>query len=44
VALDDAEIQRRRASAAPFVPRITSGYLSRYARIVGSGSQGAVTT
>ena len=44
VALDDAEIQRRRASAAPFVPRITSGYLFRYARIVGSGSQGAVTT
>ncbi len=44
VALDDAEVQRRKALSKPFVPKVTTGYLSRYARMVTSGSQGAVTT
>ncbi|MBN1862962.1 MAG: dihydroxy-acid dehydratase [Dehalococcoidales bacterium] len=42
VELDDDEIARRLASLAPFEPRVKSGYLRRYAEIVGSASGGAV--
>ena len=40
--LSDDEIQRRRAGLKPFVPRITTGYLKRYAQIVQNAGTGAV--
>lgn len=36
------ELQRRRANFAPLPPRYTRGVLHKYARLVGSASQGAV--
>ena len=42
VELSDAEIARRIAALPPFQPRVTRGYLSRYARLVTSASTGAV--
>jgi dihydroxy-acid dehydratase len=42
VALSDAEIQDRFSKLTPFEPKIKSGYLSRYARMVTSANTGAV--
>jgi dihydroxy-acid dehydratase len=36
------EFNRRRAEAAPFTPKITTGYLKRYAKLVTSAGTGAV--
>ncbi|MDN5344304.1 MAG: dihydroxy-acid dehydratase [Clostridia bacterium] len=38
----EGEISRRRANWQPLPPKITSGYLARYARLVTSGAKGAV--
>ncbi|WP_312701853.1 dihydroxy-acid dehydratase [Sedimentibacter sp.] len=38
----DEELERRRAEWKPREPRITTGYLSRYAALVTSGNRGAV--
>ncbi|RTR06949.1 dihydroxy-acid dehydratase [Halomonas nitroreducens] len=43
VALDDAELARRRAAWQPPAPRYTRGVLAKYARTVSSASTGAVT-
>ena len=40
--VDDAELARRRQTWQPPEPKIKQGYLSRYSRMVSSGSQGAV--
>ena len=40
--VDDAELARRRQTWQPPEPKIKHGYLSRYSRVVSSGSQGAV--
>ncbi len=40
--VDEAELARRRAAWAAPAPRITTGYLARYARMVSSASTGAV--
>ena len=40
--VDDAELARRRETWQPPEPKIKHGYLSRYSRLVSSGSQGAV--
>ena len=42
VDLTDAEISQRMAALAPFEPKIKSGYLSRYSRMVTSANTGAV--
>lgn len=42
VLIPDEEMERRRTSWKPRAPRITSGYLSRYAKLVTSGTKGAV--
>jgi dihydroxy-acid dehydratase len=42
VNLDDAEIGRRREGWKPLPPKVTSGYLARYAKQVGSAASGAV--
>ena len=42
VAVSDEELARRRAAWAPRAPRITTGYLARYAKLVTSGMSGAV--
>jgi dihydroxy-acid dehydratase len=39
--LDEAEIARRRAAAPAWKPRATSGWLKRYALMVGNASSGA---
>ena len=36
------EFNRRRAEATPFIPKITTGYLKRYAKLVTSAGTGAV--
>ena len=38
----EEELAKRKAQWTPRVPRITTGYLSRYAKLVSSGAQGAV--
>jgi len=43
VALDDAELAARRAAWGPPAPRYTVGVLAKYAKLVGSASEGAVT-
>jgi dihydroxy-acid dehydratase len=43
VALSDAEFAERRAAWRPPAPRYTSGVLWKYAKLVGSASEGAVT-
>jgi dihydroxy-acid dehydratase len=43
VAVDDAELERRRAGWKAPEPRYTSGALAKYAKLVGSASKGAVT-
>jgi dihydroxy-acid dehydratase len=40
--VDDAELERRRKEWQPPKPNITSGYVARYAKLVTSGSTGAV--
>ncbi len=40
--VDEAELARRRQTWQPPAPKIKHGYLSRYSRVVSSGSQGAV--
>jgi len=42
ILVSDEEMECRRASWKPRAPRITSGYLSRYAKLVTSGTKGAV--
>lgn len=42
ILVSDEEMERRRAGWKPRAPRITSGYLSRYAKLVTSGTKGAV--
>ena len=43
VSLDDAELAARRAAWVPPAPRYTVGVLAKYARLVGSAAEGAVT-
>ncbi len=40
--VDEEELERRRAEFEPLPPRYTRGVLHKYARLVGSASQGAV--
>ena len=42
VQLSDAELQARRAAWKPLAPRVTTGWLYRYSKMVTSGSRGAV--
>ncbi len=42
VKLSDAEIERRISQLPPFTPKVTTGYLSRYASLVTSANTGAV--
>ncbi len=42
VNLSSEELEKRRAVQQPFTPRITEGYLARYARMVQNASTGAV--
>ena len=43
LAVDDAELERRRAGWSPPSPRYASGALAKYARLVSSADHGAVT-
>ncbi|MDF1522362.1 MAG: dihydroxy-acid dehydratase [Trueperaceae bacterium] len=43
VALDEAELAARRAAWTPPEPRYRTGVLAKYAKLVGSASEGAVT-
>jgi dihydroxy-acid dehydratase len=43
LAVDDAELDRRRSQWIPPAPRYTTGALAKYATLVGSASKGAVT-
>jgi len=40
--LDDKEIEKRRAAWKPITPKITTGYLARYSRLVTSAATGAI--
>jgi dihydroxy-acid dehydratase len=40
--VDDAVLAKRRQAWKPHEPRVKSGYLARYARMVSSGSRGAI--
>jgi dihydroxy-acid dehydratase len=42
VKLDEKEIEKRRAAWKPIAPKITTGYLSRYAKSVTSAATGAI--
>ena len=42
LSVSDEELAKRRASWQPREPKITTGYLARYAKQVSSGAQGAV--
>ncbi|MDP3710970.1 MAG: dihydroxy-acid dehydratase [Mycobacteriales bacterium] len=42
--VDAAELERRRAGWKPLEPRYTTGVLGKYAKLVGSAAQGAVTS
>jgi len=42
IKLDEAELARRKLEWQPPQPKITSGYVARYAKLVTSGSTGAV--
>ena len=42
VKISDEEFAKRRAAWKPRQPRITTGYLARYASLVTSGNQGAI--
>ena len=41
--VDVAELERRRAGWKPLEPRYTTGVLGKYAKLVGSAAQGAIT-
>jgi dihydroxy-acid dehydratase len=41
--VDAAELERRRAGWKPLEPRYTTGVLGKYAKLVGSAAQGAIT-
>jgi dihydroxy-acid dehydratase len=43
VLVDEAELERRRAGWKPLEPRYTTGVLAKYAKLVGSAAQGAIT-
>ena len=40
--VDDEELARRRAEWKPKEPKVTTGYLARYAKLVTSGNRGAI--
>ena len=40
--ISDEEMAKRKAEWQPREPKITTGYLARYAKLVSSGAQGAV--
>ena len=40
--ISDEEMERRRAAWKPRQPKITTGYLARYAALVTSGNRGAI--
>jgi dihydroxy-acid dehydratase len=40
--VDKRELEKRRKALKPFRPRVTGGYLARYARLVTSASTGAI--
>ena len=40
--VSDEELERRRANWQPKEPKITTGYLARYAKLVTSANKGAV--
>lgn len=42
IAISEAELESRRREWQPLPPKITDGYLARYARLVTSASEGAV--
>jgi dihydroxy-acid dehydratase len=42
VKLDENELVRRRETWAPLPPKVTTGYLARYAKQVGSAASGAI--
>lgn len=42
--VDEAELAERRVGWEPLPPRYTTGVLGKYAKLVGSAAQGAVTT
>ena len=42
VRLSDEELSRRKSEWKPREPKITTGYLARYASLVTSGNRGAV--
>ena len=41
--VEPAELERRRADWKPMAPRYTTGVLGKYAKLVGSAAQGAIT-
>jgi dihydroxy-acid dehydratase len=41
--VDEDELERRRAGWKPLEPRYTTGVLGKYAKLVGSAAQGAIT-
>jgi dihydroxy-acid dehydratase len=41
--VDETELDRRRAGWKPLEPRYTTGVLGKYAKLVGSAAQGAIT-
>jgi dihydroxy-acid dehydratase len=43
LAVDDAELARRRATWKPLEPRYTSGFLAKYARLAQGAEKGAIT-
>jgi dihydroxy-acid dehydratase len=40
--VDEAELARRRAAFQPVPPKVNTGWLARYAKLVSSAAQGAV--
>lgn len=42
ILVSDEELEKRRAQWKPRQPKITTGYLARYAKLVSSGASGAV--
>ena len=40
--VSDEELAKRKAEWKPRQPKITTGYLARYAKLVTSGAQGAI--
>ena len=43
VDVDDAVLAQRRVGWSPLAPRYTTGVLGKYAKLVGSAAQGAIT-